>query len=154
MKNRTLSNSYSDKPSQPKQLGLFDVPSLNVTAAIKEALNKDVKDSQFSREQVVDRMNRLADNYGIRLANGNGRRLTIDIFEKWLNPNDMSRQIPAKAIPVFCAATRRSTVVEALIAPIGLMVVGEREQKMLDWAEAKLAIKKHNQTARKLEAEF
>jgi len=154
MKNRTHSDHYPDKMNRPTQLGLFNQPTLNVCSAVKEALNKDVWDSDLSREQVVDRMNRLADNYGIRLCKGNARRLTIDVFEKWLNTNDTSRQIPIKAIPVFCAATGGTSVVEAMIRPIGLVVVGEREQKMLDWAEAKMAIKEHGRKVREIEAEL
>jgi len=155
MKNRTQTYHYPDKMNKPTQLGLFDIPSLNVASAVKEALIKDVKESGLSREQVVDRMNRLAENYGIRLAKGNGGGvLTMDIFEKWLNPNDVSRQIPTKAVPVFCAATGGASVVEAMIRPIGLVVVGEREQKMLAWAEAKLAIKEHGRKVRKIEAEL
>jgi len=38
--------------------------------------------------------------------------------------------------------------------PIGNRVIGDHEQKLLSWAEAKMAIREHNRTVRKLESEL
>ncbi len=140
--------------SKATQLSLFDQPTLNVSRSIKDALNSDVRESKLSREQIVDRMNDLADRYGVSLTHGNSKRLTIEIFEKWLNPSDITRQIPLKALPVFCAAINRHSAIDALTKSIGLRVIGDREQKLLDWAEAKLTVKEQRRKIRKLEAEI
>jgi hypothetical protein len=140
--------------TKPIQLNLFDQPTLNVVVQIKEAINRDAHESGLSRETIVDRMNDLAARYGISLARGNIKRLSTETFEKWLNPSEPTRQIPLKALPVFCAAVGRSTAMDVLARSIGLRVIGDREQKLLDWAEAKMAIKAHGQKLRKIEAEL
>ena len=136
------------------QRSLFNQPTLNVAKPIKAALNKDVQASGLSREQIVDRMNELADCYGVCLVNGNCKRLTIETFEKWLNSNDLKRQIPLKAIPVFCAAVKKHSSLDVMARSLGMRVVGDREQKLLSWAEAKMAIREHNRTVKKLESEI
>ncbi len=140
--------------NKPIQLELFNQPTLNVVKPVKEALNNDVRTCGLSREQIVDRMNDLAASYGVGLVSGNGKRLTIDTFEKWLNPNDMNRQIPLKALPVFCAAVGKCSAIDVMVQPMGLRVIGDREQKLLSWAEAKMAIKEKNKIVRKLESYF
>lgn len=140
--------------TKPIQLNLFNQPTLNVAKPIKDAMNNDVRDSGLSREQIVDRMNELANRFGICLNRGNSKRLTIEVFEKWLNPSDLSRQMPLKALPVFCAAVETCSTIDALTRPLGLRVIGDRDQKLLAWAEAKMAVKAHGRKIRKLEAEL
>lgn len=138
----------------PIQLGLFDQPTLNAIRPIKKAMNADVRDCGRSREQIVDRMNDLAARYGVSLVNGNCKRLTIETFEKWLNANELNRVIPLKALPVFCAATGRCSVMDVLARPLGLRVIDDRDQKLLAWAKAKMTIKEKNRIVRKLESEL
>lgn len=154
--NRTKPGTSTDKMTRPYpiQLELFDQPTLNVARDIKIAMNEDMKASGKSREQIVDLMNDLAFRYGVSLVHGNSPKLTLEAFEKWLNVSDLSRQIPLKALPVFQAATGHHETLNVLARAIGLRVVGPREQKMLDWAEAKMAIKKHANRIKKLEAEI
>lgn len=140
--------------NRPIQLDLFNQPTLNVIRPIKQAMNSDVRNCGLSRDQIVDRMNDLAARYGVCLVNGNYKQLTIETFEKWLNPNELNRCIPLKALPVFCAAVERSTVINVLARPLDLRVVDSRERKLLSWAEAKIAIKEKNKIVRKLESEF
>jgi hypothetical protein len=116
------------------QIPLFDRPTLNIIKAQKEAMNRAVRLCGMSREQVLDRMNDLADAYGVSLAS-NGR-LSMDIFEKWLNPNETNRQMPIKALPVFCAAVRDISSLDVLARSVGAMVIGEDDQRRLKWAEA------------------
>jgi len=137
-----------------QQLSLFDRPTLNVGRAVKDALNRAARESGLSREQLVDRMNELAERHGVHLTRGNGRRLTLEVFEKWLNPADLTRQMPLKALPVFCAAAGDRSALEALAAPLGLRVIGSNEQRRLEWADAKLAVKAANRRIRQIEAEL
>jgi hypothetical protein len=136
------------------QLELFNQPTLNVSKQFKTALAADIKKSGMSREQIVDRMNDLAERHGVSLAHGNASRLTIETFEKWLNPADLGRLMPVKALPVFCAATGQCAAFCAVAEPMGLQVIGAREQKMLAWAEAKLAVKAKSRKIRELEADL
>lgn len=136
------------------QLELFNMVTLNIAKPLKVAMNDDVKACGLSREQLVDAMNDLADRNGVCLVHGNGVRLTLDTFEKWLNVSDLSRIIPLKDLPIFCAATGRYAAVNVLAKSMGLRVIDAREQKMLSWAEAKLEVQKKSKQIRKLEAEL
>lgn len=137
-----------------KQLELFNMITLNIAKPLKAAMNDDVKASGKSREQLVDIINDLAERNGVGLVHGNGSCLTLDTFEKWMNVADLSRVIPLKALPVFCAATGRHTPLAIIARSMGLRVIDDREQKMLSWAEAKLEIQKKNRQVRRLEAEL
>ena len=139
---------------KPIQLDLFNQPTLNVGKVFKLAMCDDVRASGLSREQIVDRMNDLAERHGVCLVHGNSRKLTIETFEKWLNPGDLDRMMPLKALPVFCAATGECSAFSAVAEPMGLRVIGEREQKMLAWAEAKMTVREQSRVMRKLEAEL
>lgn len=137
----------------PIQLDLFSQPTLNVSKAIKAAMANDALNSGMSREQLVDRMNDIAERHGVCLTHGNSQRLTIDTLEKWLNVSDQ-RHIPVKALTVFCAAVGKSSALDVMARALGLMVVGEREQKMLAWAEAKMDVQRKTRQIRKIESEL
>ena len=140
--------------NKPQQLNLFDQPTLNVARSLKDAMNNDVRESGLSREQLADRMNLIADQHGVSLTRGTSKRLTVEVLEKWLNPSELTRQIPLKALPIFCAAVGNYSAIEVLARPLGLRVIAERDQKLLAWAEAKLAVKQQGQKIRRLEAEL
>lgn len=137
-----------------RQLELFNMVTLNIAKPLKAAMNEDAHASGKSREQIVDLMNDLAERHGVCLVHGNGTRLTLDTFEKWLNVADLSRVIPLKALPVFCASIGRYGAVNVLAKSMGLRVIDAKEQKMLAWAEAKLEVQKKSKQIRKLEAEL
>jgi hypothetical protein len=138
----------------PIQMNLFDQPTFNVARDVKAALKNDAFVCGLSREQIVERMNVLAERHGVVLTHGNGKGLTLEVFEKWLNPSDMSRHMPVKALPLFCAVAGNCSALDVLARPMGLRVIGEREQKILDWAEAKLTVKEQSRKIRKLESEI
>lgn len=99
------------------QLGLFNTaPTLNVLRDLKTAMAQAADATGLSREELCDRINQLADRYGIRLVKGTGPNLTMATFEKWLNPEDKERVIPAKALPVFCAAVNNIGPLQVLVA--------------------------------------
>lgn len=135
----------------PVQLCLFEQPTLNITRPIKEAMNASAKQCGLSREQIADEMNALADRYGISLSAGNGRRLTIEILEKWLNPQDVTRHVPLKALPVFCAVTKDATPLDIMAQPLGFKIIDARRQRLLDWAEAYHEARDARTRMRKLE---
>ena len=104
---------------KPVQLSIFDQPTLNISADLTRAMHEAVKNSDMSREQIVDRMNDLADRYGVRMVNGNTTKLTMTTFEKWINPDDPSRQIPVRALPIFCAAVGRPDICDIILQSPG-----------------------------------
>ncbi len=137
---------------KPIQQSLFDIPTFNIAADIKAALNQAVKNSGLSREDVVDKMNAHAERYGVNLVNGNSTKLTLDTLEKWLNPADHTRSIPLKALPLFCAVVKDMSPLDILAKPLGCEVIGPKDRKMLEWARIKLRQKKEGKLLRELEA--
>jgi len=137
------------------QLGLFNTaPTLNVLRDLKVAMAHAAKNSGLSRDELCDRINQLADRYGVRLVKGTGLNLTMDTLEKWLNPEDKERVIPVKAMSVFCAAVESLEPFRVMIAPLGGRVIDEKQAKLLSWAELDQEVKKKKAKMRQLETEI
>jgi len=137
------------------QLGLFNTaPTLNVLRDLKVAMALAAKTSGLSRDELCDRINQLADRYGVRLVKGTGQNLTLDTLEKWLNPEDKERVIPVKALSVFCAATGSIEPIQVMVAPLGWRVINDRQAKLLELAELDQDVKKKKARMRKIEAEI
>jgi len=136
------------------QLSLFNMPTLNVLPSVKERMAAAAKGSGMSREQLCDRMNELADRYGVRLAGGRCRRLNLDTLEKWLNPNNSEHFPSIKALPVFCAATGDISPMQAMVDPLGGMVINDQDARLLQWARLFHSARETNRRMKKLEAEL
>lgn len=147
---KSCGHKTNHKP--PTQLSLFDAPTLNTTKIQKEAMNFAAKDCGLSREKIVDQMNDLAVRYGVNLVS-NGA-LKMETFEKWINPNDLSRQMPMKALPVFCAVVRDYSAVDVLARPLGARVVGRSDQNLLKWARAYFRARDCRKTMRAIEGDM
>lgn len=138
--------------SQP---GLFDrAPSLNVLREMKAAMAAAADGCGLSREGLCERMNELADRYGVRLVKGTGQHLTMATLEKWLNPEDKERVIPAKGLPVFCAATGDVAPLQVLVTPIGGRLIDGEDVKLLEWAKAYHATRALKKRMRRIEEEL
>ena len=136
---------------RPTQPGLFDAPSLYIVADLKAAMNGAARECGLSREQILDRMNELGERYGIKLVNGNGRKLSLETLEKWLNPQETGRVIPLKSLPIFCAAVKDHSSIGVMARPLGLRVIGPKEIAQLEWAKANLKAKAARKRMKQLE---
>ena len=137
------------------QLGLFTTaPTLNVLRDLKVAMATAAKATGLSREALCDRINQLADRYGVRLVKGTGPNLTVDTLEKWLNPEDKERVIPTKALPVFCAAVESTEPMQVLVAPLGWRIIDDKQAKLLQLAELDMDVKRKQAMMKKLKAEI
>ncbi|MDR3631339.1 MAG: hypothetical protein P4L42_13500 [Desulfocapsaceae bacterium] len=137
-----------------KQLKLFSQPSLNIGKSLKEQMAKTAKQSNFSREELLDRMNDLASRYGVRLLKGSGNALTMATFEKWLNPEAMEHIPGINSLVVFCAATEDMEPMREVLAPLGGLLIDETEVKLLLWAKEYQRAKEARVRMRKLESEL
>jgi hypothetical protein len=134
------------------QIPLFDRPTFNTIKQQKEAMNLAARRSQMSREQIVDGMNELAERYGVALvANG---ALSLETFEKWINPGDLSRQMPMKALPIFCAIVRDNAALDVMARPVGAAVIGPEDQNLLKWARAYFRARDARNEMRAIESEL
>lgn len=137
------------------QLDLFSTaPTLNVLRELKTAMAAAAKATGLSREELCDRINQVADRYGVRLVKGSGQHLSLDTLEKWLNHEDMERVIPAKGLPVFCAATGSIEPMQVLVAPLGWRVINDKQTKLLTLAELDMEVKQKQARMKKIKAEL
>lgn len=137
-----------------KQLNLFNQPSLNIGKKLKEQLAAAAKNSRFSREEVLDRMNDLASRYGVRLVKGNGNGLTMATLEKWLNPEAMEHMPGINSLMIFCAALDDLAPMREVLAPLGGILIDEDEVRLLLWAKEYHRARSARMKMKKLEAEL
>ena len=135
------------------QQRLFGIISYNIVKPLKLAMIEGEKACGLSREQIVDRMNDLAEQYGVNLVKGRGG-LTVDTLEKWLNPKDRSRVINIKALPIFCRVVGDNRAIAELVRPLGGMLIDEKDAKLLAWARQYHRAKEARQAMKKIEAEL
>lgn len=136
------------------QLNLFSQPSLNIGRSLKDQLAATAKSSGFSREELLDRMNSLAERYGVRLMKGNCSQLTMATFEKWLNPGAMEHIPGINSLVIFCAATNDITPMTVAMSPLGGQFINENEVKLLLWAKEYQKAKQAREKMRKLEQDL
>jgi hypothetical protein len=137
-----------------KQLNLFSQPSLNIGKSLKEQLAKSAKESRFSREELLDRMNDLASRYGVRLMKGNGNCLTMATLEKWLNPDALDYMPGINSLVIFCAATDDLAPMRTMLAPLGGLLIDDSDVTLLAWAKEYQRAKEARTRMRKLEMEL
>ena len=138
----------------PKQLDLFSRYSLNINHEVKEAMSASAKDSGLSREDILERMNRLAAKSGVRLLRGNGSGLTMATFEKWLNAQAAEHYPPFNSLVIFCAAINDYGPIKAMTKPLGIKLIEEEDIKLLMWAKEYHQIKTARKRIRKLQEEL
>ena len=136
------------------QLQLFSQPSFNVLRKVKTDMVVAYKKSGLSRIQVCDRMNELADRYGVNLANGNARKLNAATLDKWLNPENKTHFPSIKALPIFCAIVDSVDPIKALLEPLGCMVIDQQDTKLLVWAQEYQKARKAKRKMRQIEADL
>lgn len=136
------------------QLNLFNQPTLNVLRDIKEQMASAYKESGLSRDELCDRMNDLAERYGVRLVKGNGKKLALSTLDKWLNPEEKEHFPTIKALPIFCAVTGSVEPMRAMIEPLGWQIIGDQDVRLLAWAKQYHRARDARAKMRKLEPEL
>jgi len=137
-----------------KQLNLFKKQSLNVSREFKECLAEVVSISGLSRAEFLDRMNAVADRFGVRLMKGNGNGLTMATFEKWLNVDQGQYVPPLSALTVICEVGNTIEPLQIFARALGIQVIDEQQSRLLTWAEAYHQAQNARKKLKKLEAEI
>ena len=106
--------------------------------AVKSAMQRAISETRpvLSREQVLDRMNRIAGNAGVKLTMGNARKLALPTLEKWLNPGDREHLPPILALHVFCLAVGNLAPFAFLLGLHGCGVMAPNDRKLRDYGQA------------------
>lgn len=138
-----------------KQMSLFECSAYMNKRTIKELLDMSANKSGLSREDIVDEMNKMAGRFGVSLKSGdNGDTLSKATLDKWLSQDEKTRSMPIHALAIFCSVVGDTSVIEALLKPMGFSIIGSVERKKLAWAEAKMSIREQNRMIRKIEGEL
>ncbi|WP_027181635.1 hypothetical protein [Oleidesulfovibrio alaskensis] len=142
-----------------KQLSLFDNVANRVALLdreIKSAMNEACKHfcsrNRVSREEVVDRMNALALQAGVRLTGGNAKQLSDQILAKWLSPSSPEHMPSHRALAVFCDVVGSLEPLAVQAAVHGGTVIDESQRLRLEQAEVEDQIKALQRRKKQLES--
>lgn len=135
-----------------QQQSLWNLLTFNhATRDVKTAIAQAVQASGLSREQALDKVNDLAKAYGVHLVQGNGTGVSMETWEKWLNPADETRPPSIKALPVICAALGTLEPLRPLVTLAGGQLIDPKEARLLAWAKAYKKAKHARQEMKQLE---
>lgn len=125
------------------------------TASLKAAMNRAADEHpQLSRAEILDRMNLLAEEAGIRITGGNARAVGMATFEKWLNPRETEHVPGVLAVNVFCLATRDARPLQVQLGLHGYGVLTDEDRRLRDYGRAILEEKNARKRKKALEAKL
>lgn len=142
------------------QLGLFEengrLPLVvaGLVASIKAAMNKAAANSPLSRAQIVDRMNTLAQDAGVRLTKGNAKSISEDTLAQWLNPLEHGHTPSLLAVNVFCLALGNVSPLAAQLEAQGCSVMDAEDRRYRDYGRACVKARAAAKQKRKFEEEI
>ena len=124
--------------------------------AIKAAMHRVICEARpaLSREQVLDRMNRIAGEAGVKLSMGNARKLALPTLEKWLNPGDREHLPSILALHVFCLAVGNLAPFALLVGLHGYEVMTPEDRRLRDYGLACIESRLKRKTIKRLEEEI
>lgn len=126
----------------PKQYSLFkeDFGALaGLVPALRAAMNRAAGADAAGRKLLVDRINHIAAQAGLRLTTGNALSISKDTLDKWLAPSDRDHTPSLLAVVVFCAATGDHAPLQMLLSSIGLDVMTAEDRRHRDYGKACIA---------------
>ncbi|HOV88243.1 MAG TPA: hypothetical protein PLM79_17945 [Syntrophobacteraceae bacterium] len=147
------SNSQRKLRYHGRQLTMRDMLVVDPGPHLKAAMSEAIKESDLSREQIVDEMNRLAKICGIA-CNGKSRQVTAALLDKWVAPGATAYQIPLRLLPLFCRAVGSNLPLEVYASAfIDVRLVSMDEYRMLEWAKAEIEFRLARRKSRKIAQE-
>lgn len=139
-----------DARMQAVQLSLFINPQdamRHLDADLKASLAGVIDESRYSREQACDRLNQVAESASVRLC-PNAQRLSLPLFEKWLNPSNHEHMPSVRAVQVFCVAFNTCKPWEVLLRALGFAVLDPEGMRIYNVGKAQLEYEAAKQNLR------
>jgi hypothetical protein len=142
-----------------RQLSLLDLTNprgfvghlAGLMPALRAAMNAAAGSDEAGRKLLVDKINALASQAGIRLTSGNAKRISKDTLDKWLSPSDRSHTPGLLAVAVFCRATDNTEPLRVLLQGLGLDVMTPEDRQLRDYARACLTEREARKRKKQLE---
>jgi hypothetical protein len=122
-----------------------------LTTAMRAAMNRAAGEDESGRKLLVDRLNAVARDAGVRLTAGNSKAISKDTLDKWLNPNDRDHTPGLLAVAVFCVATKDANALRVLLQAVGLDVMTPEDRMHRDYGKACLAERQARKRKKMLE---
>ncbi|MBU1231177.1 MAG: hypothetical protein KKA55_11320 [Proteobacteria bacterium] len=107
--------------------------------AMRAAMNRAAGADAAGRKLLVDRINDIARQAGLRLTTGNAQSISKDTLDKWLAPGDRDHTPSLLAVVVFCAATGDHAPLQMMLRALNLDVMTAEDRKQRDYGRACLA---------------
>lgn len=139
-----------DRMSEPRQLHLFGL-SLNPVSRLKSAMRQTIKECRFSREQICDRMNRMAISEG--LGGGRSDKITVAALDAWV-AESKTNTISVNLLPIFCQAAESLLPLRVLADCMGAELIDPKEAKILALAKLELEARKLAKRKKRLQSEI
>ncbi|MBW1666749.1 MAG: hypothetical protein JRJ66_01620 [Deltaproteobacteria bacterium] len=114
------------------QLALFRGQSINPTHEIKRQIRIALSSTRFSRDEVVDQINRIAAQEGIK------RSISKATLDSWCKDSDHGRMPSPAWMTILCQVLGTTAPIEAMLRPLGCAVLDEKGMRVMVWAEAEL----------------
>lgn len=133
--------------SAPPTAGL-----IGVWPAIRAQMNRAANAYPEGRKILVDRINETAKREGISLTSGGGKIVSLELLNKWLQPQDKEHIPKLEAVLCFCVATRDHSPLIPIFAAMNLTVIPANDLSFLEYGKACDALKKTKDYKKKLEA--
>lgn len=137
-----------------RQASLFDDDHGKLSGlvpAIRAAMNRAAGEDEDGRKRLVDRINAVAKDAGIRLTAGSAKVISKDTLDKWLNPNDRDHTPGILAMAAFCRATKDAGPLRVLLRALGLDVMTDEDRKLRDYGRACLTEREARKRKKMLE---
>lgn len=107
--------------------------------SLRAAMNRAAGADTAGRKLLVDRINDIARQAGLRLTTGNAQSISKDTLDKWLAPGDRDHTPSLIAVAVFCAATGDHAPLQKMLRALNLDVMTAEDRKQRDYGRACLA---------------
>lgn len=122
--------------------------------AVRAAMNIAAGQDEDGRKRLVDRINQIAANAGIKLTTGNTKAISKDTLDKWLSPGDRDHPPSLLAVVVFCRATGDAGPLRPLVRALGVDVMTDEDRRHRDYGRACLEERAARKRKRKLEEDI
>jgi hypothetical protein len=128
------------------QASLFDSlspDSVSLTAGlagvmpnIRAAMLRVCKEYPEGRKSLPDAISEVAQREGIALTSKGGKAISLEVLNKWLQPNASEHEPGIRAILAFCHATQNFSPLDPILKACGLAVIPAAKLPLLALGEA------------------
>lgn len=120
--------------------------------AIRSAMRRSAgAEDAPGRKALVDTINKIAADGGVKLTGGNNKLINKDTLDKWLSPSDPTHAPNILAVTVFCMATKDMSPLKQILRVVGLDIATEEDMKDAAYGKACRLEREAKKMKRKLE---